>query len=60
MIARSGECGRGEALLRPIMLGGRLIEPLPTLEQARQRAAAIDRETAARLCDNWKWRSRGR
>jgi nicotinate phosphoribosyltransferase len=38
VIARSGECGRGEALLRPIMLGGRLIEPLPTLDQARQRA----------------------
>ncbi len=39
VIARSGECGKGEALLRPILLGGRLIEPLPTLEQARQRAA---------------------
>jgi len=39
VVARSGECGRGEALLRPVMLGGRLIEPLPTLEQARNRAA---------------------
>jgi nicotinate phosphoribosyltransferase len=39
VIARSGECGRGEALLRPIILGGRLLEPLPTIEQARQRAA---------------------
>jgi len=39
VIARSGECGRGEALLRPIILGGRLVEPLPTLEQARARAA---------------------
>jgi nicotinate phosphoribosyltransferase len=39
VVARSGECGRGEALLRPIMLGGNLIEPLPTLEQARARAA---------------------
>jgi nicotinate phosphoribosyltransferase len=45
VIARSGECGRGEALLRPIMLGGRLIEPLPTLEQSRQRAA----ESVAKL-----------
>ncbi len=35
VIARSGECGKGEALLRPILLGGRLIEPLPTLEQSR-------------------------
>jgi nicotinate phosphoribosyltransferase len=39
VIARSGECGKGEALLRPILLGGQLIEPLPTLEQARTRAA---------------------
>jgi len=39
VIARSGECGRGEALLRPIILGGRLVEPLPTIEQSRQRAA---------------------
>jgi nicotinate phosphoribosyltransferase len=39
VIARSGECGRGEALLRPVMLGGRLIEPLPSLEQSRQRCA---------------------
>jgi nicotinate phosphoribosyltransferase len=39
VIARSGECGKGEALLRPIILGGRLIEPLPTLAQARDRAA---------------------
>jgi nicotinate phosphoribosyltransferase len=38
VIARSGECGNGEALQRPVILGGRLIEPLPTLEQARQRA----------------------
>jgi nicotinate phosphoribosyltransferase len=39
VVARSGECGKGEALLRPIILGGRLIEPLPTLPQARDRAA---------------------
>jgi nicotinate phosphoribosyltransferase len=39
VVARSGECGNGEALLRPIILGGRLIEPLPTLAQARDRAA---------------------
>jgi nicotinate phosphoribosyltransferase len=39
VVARSGECGKGEALLRPVILGGRLIEPLPTLEQARSRAA---------------------
>ena len=39
VVARSGECGKGEALLRPVMLGGQLIEPLPSLEQARARAA---------------------
>jgi nicotinate phosphoribosyltransferase len=39
VVARSGECGNGEALLRPVILGGRLIEPLPTLAQARDRAA---------------------
>ena len=38
VVARSGECGRGEALLRPVMLGGQLIEPLPGIEQARARA----------------------
>jgi len=38
VIARSGECGRGEALLRPVILGGRLIEPLATIEEARHRA----------------------
>ena len=45
VLARSGECGRGEALLRPVLLGGRLIEPLPTLEEARCRAS----ESLARL-----------
>lgn len=45
VIARSGECGKGEALLRPVILGGRLIEPLPTLEEVRCRAA----EAIARL-----------
>jgi nicotinate phosphoribosyltransferase len=38
VLARSGECGKGEALMRPVMLGGRLIEPLPDLERARARA----------------------
>jgi nicotinate phosphoribosyltransferase len=45
VIARSGECGRGEALLRPVMLGGKLVEPLPSAEQARRRAS----ESIARL-----------
>ena len=41
VIARSGECGNGEALLRPVLLGGELVEPLPSLEQSRQRAAEM-------------------
>jgi len=45
VVARSGECGRGEALLRPVILGGRLVEPLPSLEEARRRAS----ESVARL-----------
>jgi nicotinate phosphoribosyltransferase len=40
VVARSGECGKGEALLRPVILGGKLVEPLPSVEQARARAAA--------------------
>ena len=47
VIARSGECGRGEALLRPVLIGGRLIEPLPTIEQARTRA----RDQISKLAD---------
>jgi nicotinate phosphoribosyltransferase len=39
VIARSGECGKGEALLRPVILRGSLVEPLASLEEARARAA---------------------
>jgi len=39
VLARSGECGKGKALLQPIILGGNLIEPLPSLDQARQYTA---------------------
>ena len=60
VVARSGECGKGEALLRPVILGGRLIEPLPTLEQARAAGRRIAGAGFRRLCDNWKWGSRGR
>jgi nicotinate phosphoribosyltransferase len=51
VLARSSECfscgdsGEGEALQQPIILGGRLVEPLPTAEQARKHAA----ECLARL-----------
>ena len=40
VVARSGECGKGEALMKPVILGGNLVEPLPELGQARQRAAS--------------------
>src|SRR5436190_7178952 len=39
VLARSGECGSGEALLRPILIRGQLVEPLPSLEASRRRAA---------------------
>ncbi len=39
VLARSGECSSGEPLLRPVILGGRLVEPLSSLQQARERAA---------------------
>ena len=45
ILARSGECGSGEALLRPVIIGGRLIEPLPPVEEVRRRAT----ESIARL-----------
>ena len=47
VVARSGECGKGEALLRPVMLGGRLVEPLPGIEQARAARRRIGREASA-------------
>jgi nicotinate phosphoribosyltransferase len=46
VLARSSECiscGKGgegaEALLRPVMIGGTLIEPLPTAAEARRHAS---------------------
>lgn len=39
LLARSGECGPGEPLLRPVILGGALVEPLPSLDQARAHAS---------------------
>ena len=39
VLARAGECGKGEALLRPVILGGELVEPLPDFRAAQQRAA---------------------
>jgi nicotinate phosphoribosyltransferase len=39
VLARAGECSPGEPLLRPVILGGGLVEPLPSLAQARTRAA---------------------
>jgi nicotinate phosphoribosyltransferase len=52
LLARSTECpscpegsSPSEALLRPVMLGGQLVEPLPTAEEARNHAA----ECLARL-----------
>ena len=49
VVARSGECGRGEALLRPVILNGKLVEPLPGVEAARERAAASIAQLPERL-----------
>jgi nicotinate phosphoribosyltransferase len=39
VLARSGECSNGRAMLRPVLLNGNLVEPLPDLKAARARAA---------------------
>jgi nicotinate phosphoribosyltransferase len=39
ILARSGECSNGQAMLRPVLLDGKLVEPLPDLNSARARAA---------------------
>ncbi|HZT31460.1 MAG TPA: nicotinate phosphoribosyltransferase [Bryobacteraceae bacterium] len=49
VLARSGECGKGEALLRPVLLGGELVEPLPDAAAARERAARSLRALPADL-----------
>jgi nicotinate phosphoribosyltransferase len=58
LLARAGECDRGEALLRPVMADGRLLAPLATPEQARAHAAASLAGLPARLrrfepCEPW-------
>jgi len=41
LLALHDECAAGaEALLKPVIIGGRLIEPLPGLERIRERARA--------------------
>jgi nicotinate phosphoribosyltransferase len=45
VLARSGECSKGRPLLRPIILGGHLVEPLPALNEVR----AYCREQIAKL-----------
>ena len=56
-IGRSKECPTCpdgsepcEALLRPVVIGGRLVEPLPSAEEARAHAAA----NLARLPASWR------
>lgn len=42
VLGRTGECcaGNAEALLRPVILGGKLVEDLPDVKAARARASA--------------------
>ena len=46
VVARSGECNLGRPLLRPILLGGELVEPLPDLETTRGYTAESIRALA--------------
>lgn len=39
VLARMGECGPGEALLRPVIVRGELVEALPDVKAARARAS---------------------
>ena len=39
VLARCGECAQAQALVRPVILDGRLVEPLPDVKAARERAA---------------------
>jgi nicotinate phosphoribosyltransferase len=50
VIARSSECLEGaRALQIPVILGGKLIQPLPDLKQSRERAAAALAELPAAI-----------
>ncbi len=41
LLALDSECARGaEAMLKPVIIGGRLIQPLPTATEIRERARA--------------------
>ena len=54
VIARSGECGKGEALLRPIILGGRLDRTAAHPRAGPRRAPRSPSRSCRPLCDNWK------
>ncbi len=42
VITRSGECvPKAEALLKPVIIGGQLVQDLPSLEQSRERARRV-------------------
>jgi nicotinate phosphoribosyltransferase len=61
VLARSGECSNGQALLRPVVLGGRLVEPLPDATAARARAAELLSKLPESLqslepCQEWEVR----
>lgn len=48
LLALSGECAGGaKALQQPVILGGKLIQPLPGVRQARERAATMLAELPA-------------
>jgi hypothetical protein len=54
VVARSGECGRGEALLRPVIWAAASWSRCPRSNRPAERAAESIARLARRLCDNWK------
>ena len=60
VIARSGECGKGEALLRPIILGGRLDRAAAHPRAGPRACRTVHRATAPGSARIGRWRSRGR
>jgi nicotinate phosphoribosyltransferase len=46
VVACSGECGRGEALLQPVIIDGQLVQKLPSANDARDYCARATRRVS--------------
>jgi len=54
VVARSANAAMARRLLRPVILGGRLVEPLPTVEPSPPARGRVLGEAAPGSADNWK------